>query len=119
MLFQGAIASSTTSDERKRRAMGLVVGHAAAGDDARIEESQLLLDALGDLDASHFAVLSRMAVAGEDQDAVRAVAEATPDPVVAALIRHGLVKTVGTWDGGAAVIAISEFGTKLLDYVRE
>jgi hypothetical protein len=29
------------------------------------------------------------------------------------------VKTVGTWDGGAAVIAISEFGEKLLNYVRE
>jgi hypothetical protein len=52
MFFQGAIAASTTSDERKRRAMGLVVGQAAAGDDVRIEESQLLLDALRDLDAS-------------------------------------------------------------------
>jgi hypothetical protein len=29
------------------------------------------------------------------------------------------VKTVGTRDGGAAVIAISEFGEKLLNYVRE
>jgi hypothetical protein len=48
---------------------------------------------------------------------VRGIADTAPDPVVAALIR--LVKTAGTWDGGAAVNAISVFGRKLLGYVRE
>ena len=47
-------------------------------------------DALRDLDGPHFAVLGRMKVAGQDQDAVRKVADAAPDPVVAALIRHAL-----------------------------
>lgn len=118
MFFQADYAAITTSSEKKRRAMGLVVAQAAAGDDARVEESKLLLDALRDLDSPHFAVLARVEVAGEDGDAVREVTAAAPEPVIAALVRQGLVETSGTWDGGLVVTVISKFGRKLLTYVR-
>lgn len=118
MLVMSAFAASQTSVEGKRRAMGRVVGRAAR-DDAAIDESQLMLRVLIDLDTPEFNVLARIAVVGGDQDAARSIAEGAPLPVASALIRNGLVETVGTLGGGLAVVGVTPFGRSLLDFVNE
>jgi hypothetical protein len=97
--------------------MGRVVARAAS-DDAEVEMMQLVMSALGDLDSPHFSTLAKVREGGEgNPDWARSVADSAPDPVVAALIRHGTVATVGTYDGGLAVTDLTPFGRMLLDYV--
>jgi hypothetical protein len=119
LFLDGAVAASSTSLRAKRRAMGRVVANAAS-DDAEVELMQLVMSVLVDLDAPHFAVLGKIAEGGEENlDWARSVADAAPDPVVAALIRHGAVATVGTFDGGLAVSGLTSFGRLLLEYVAD
>jgi uncharacterized protein related to proFAR isomerase len=118
MFFEAAVASSATAHAQKRKAMAAVVAQAAT-DDARVDESQLLMDALVDLDAPQFAVLGQIDGVGDDEDEVRRLADAAPEPVVAGLNRHGLLTQVGTYGGGYAVTSISRFGRDLLAYLRE
>ena len=91
-------AAQRTALAWKRRAMGRVVGRAAT-DDALVDDSELLFRALSDLDGPEFGLLSRMASDQGGQDEVRALADAAPQPVVSALVRNGVVDTVGTFDG--------------------
>jgi hypothetical protein len=118
MLVSGVFAASETAVEEKRRAMGRVVG-SAARDDATIDDGQLMLRVLINLDAPEFHVLGRIADVNGDQDAVRGVAEEAPQPIVSALIAHGLVETVGTFDGGLAVVGLTSFGRGLLALLNE
>lgn len=111
------MAASATGLQSKRDAMARVVAM-AIDDDADVELLQLMMSALRDLDAPHFATLARIAAAANSQ-AARDAAEAMPEPVTAALIRHGLVTTSGTMDEGLAVVGISKFGSGLLAYVTE
>jgi hypothetical protein len=119
LFLDGAVAASSTSLRAKRRAMGRVVANAAS-DDAEVELMQLVMSVLVDLDAPHFAVLGKIAEGGEENlDWARSVADAAPDPVVAALIRHGTVATAGTFGGGLAVSGLTSFGRLLLEYVAD
>jgi len=119
LFVDGAVAASGTSLQAKRRAMGRVVAKAAS-DNAEVEMMQLVMSALGDLDAPHFSTLAKIVEGGDGNlDWARSVADAAPDPVVAALIRHGTVATVGTLDGRLAVSGLTPFGRLLLDYVTD
>jgi hypothetical protein len=111
-------AAQRTALAWKRRAMGRVVGRAAA-DDALVEDSELLFRALSDLDGPEFRLLSRMASDQGGQDEVRALADAAPQPVVSALVRNGVMDTVGTFDGPPVPVKVSRFGRSLLDFVNE
>ncbi len=117
MLVSAAFAASETAVEEKRRAMGRVVGQAAR-DDARIDESQVLLRALLDLDGPEFRLLGQIAPLDGDQDAVRTVADAAPSPVVSVLLRNGVVEQVGTYGGGQAIVGLTPFGRALVEFVR-
>ncbi len=116
MLVSAAFAASETAVKDKRRAMGRVIGQAAR-DEALIDESQVLLRVLIDLDAPEFHVLGQVAVKDGDQDAVRAVADAASPPVTSALVRNGVVETVGTYDGGLAIVGLTPFGRTLVHFV--
>jgi hypothetical protein len=118
MLVSAVFAASETAVEEKRRAMGRVVGRAAR-DDATIDDGQLMLRVLINLDAPEFHVLGRIADVNGDQDAVRGVAEEAPQPIVSALIAHGVVETVGTFGGGLAVVGLTSFGRGLLALLNE
>jgi hypothetical protein len=98
--------------------MGRVVGRAAR-DDATIDDGQLMLRVLINLDAPEFHVLGRIADVDGDQDAVRAVADEAPQPIVSALIAYGVVETVGTFDGGLAVVGLTSFGRSLLAMLND
>jgi hypothetical protein len=118
MLVSAGFAASETPVQEKRRAMGRVIGRAAR-DDATIDDGQLMLRLLINLDAPEFHVLGRIADVDGDQDAVRAVADKAPQPIVSALIAHGVVETVGTFDGGLAVVGLTSFGRSLLAMLNE
>ena len=119
LFVDGAVAASGTSVQAKRRAMGRVVANAAT-DDAEVEVMQLVMSAFADLDAPHFSTLAKIAEGGDgNPDWARSVADSAPVPVVAALVRHGTVETVGTMGGGQAVSGLTSFGRLLLDYVGD
>jgi hypothetical protein len=118
LLLAAASAATSTALAWKRRAMGRVVGRAAT-DDALVDESELLFRALSDLDGPEFGLLGRMATEKGGQDAVRALADAAPQPVVSGLVRNGVVDTVGTFDGPPVPVGVSQFGRSLLDFVSE
>ena len=117
LLLAAASAAERTALAWKRRAMGRVVGHAAA-DDALVDDSELCF-ALSDLDGPEFGLLSRMASDQGGQDEVRALADGAPQPVVSALVRNGVVDSVGTFDGPPVPVSVSRFGRSLLDFVNK
>lgn len=116
MLVSAAFAATESAVEEKRRAMGRAVGQAAR-DDAAIDESQILLRVLLDLDAPEFHILGEIAPLDGEPDDVRAAVDGVPTPVVSALIRNGVVETVGTYDGGQAVTGLTPFGRMLVALV--
>ena len=91
VLFNKAVrAALETPTEAKRRAMGRVVG-AALTDDAEIDQSVLMLEALIDLEAPHFATLAKINAA-ETFGKGAAAATKAGDAVEAGLRRHGLIQ---------------------------
>ena len=95
--------------------MGRVVGRAVL-DDAQVERGQLLIAALADLDAPHFRLLAEL---GRAEDSQSAAAIPVPEPLRAALIRHGVVEAGPSWSGNIIVTGVSDFGRELLSYVRD
>jgi len=116
MFVQAAFSAAGSSFEPKRRAMGRVVGQAAT-DDAQIDMSQLLIAVLIDLEAPHFHALGALAAARDPRSKV--AADDLPWPVVAGLQRHGLIETMGTYNGGTMIKELTPFGRQLLDYVTQ
>ena len=103
VLFLEAVEAATrTGLEDKRRLLSRVVG-AAVLDDAKVEDGQLLVQALRELDAPHVRGLEMVRrvtdepqpedVTGDSrqarQRACKAAGESLPDPVRAALVRTG------------------------------
>lgn len=115
----------------KRRLLARVVAKAVL-DEAEIEPAQLLVQALRDLDSPHLRALVRIRnaektaeevdVDGETDDArgeriadaAETAGRTEPTPIIAALIRTGVVYPATLWNGGVAVYGVSEFGRRLL-----
>jgi hypothetical protein len=89
---------------RKREAMGRVVRAVLDGDDATVDESELLLLALERLDAPHFAALARLAdrAADLDEETVGVASADVPGltaPILSALFSVGAVGQQSGWGG--------------------
>lgn len=125
-------AGSDSYDEAKRRLLGRVVGRAVL-DDARIDESEMIVFALREMDAPHARALEELRRV-EDSSArtpeepyepervSEELAETSrryPVPIVATLIRVGVVIPATVVGGGVAVFAVSDFGRALLQQLRD
>jgi len=130
LLVDAARAVNLTAWEQKRVAMGVVVAAALNGDDAQLDDSELLVTALTDLDRHHFRLLARLrdlALTEEgsysstgrwEQLGIKA-----HDSVIAGLQRHGAIVDVGgdggdAVGGGGTIFWVSDFGRDLLRLVE-
>ena len=133
MLFVSALeAASRTAVSEKARALGLLLADAA--ERANFDEIELLILALADLEAPHIAGLrliekyrsdDELLASGEkeedlsghpERDARLAAIAELPEPVRAALLRHGLINQRAGYD--IYIEGISQFGRRLLEYLR-
>ncbi|GAA3815580.1 hypothetical protein [Cellulomonas soli] len=123
-------AALRSSVEAKRRRLVKAVS-AAVLDDARVDESLLVADALSQLDVPHLLALARMAdewevTRSDMSDAVRwgasNVFAATPEAIRAALVRTGTAKSsVGTYIALAEPSrqdGITDFGLSIVADLR-
>lgn len=137
-LFVTALeAAAATAVEEKVTALGLLLADAASTADTRtFDEKELMVLALADLEWPHVRALRELAEYPSDAELsaelgsenVSAVNEDTrrrertqlvaslPRPVVAALVRHGLVSENAGY--GFYVEGITPFGRSLLDYLE-
>ena len=133
MLFVSALeAASRTAVTEKARALGLLLADAA--DQPEFDEIELMVLALVDLEAPHIAGLRRIAKYPSDDDLLafgetpetlsknpervarlQAIRQ-LPEPVRAALLRHGLINLRAGYD--VYIEGISEFGRRLIEYLR-
>jgi hypothetical protein len=131
LFIEGVEIAVRSGLKAKRRLLARVVAKAVL-DDAEVEPRQLLVHAFRDLDAPHLRALTRMRNAEDSAEAVvangetddarsarsrEAVLEASraePIPVVATLIRTGVVYPATLVGGGVAAYGLSEFGRRLL-----
>jgi len=117
LFVRAAEATAISGWEPKRRAMGAVIRSALDGEDAELDDSELLIAALERLEAPHFAALqrldqapdSKMGDARAEQDAGLAA------PVLAGLLSTGAVSQGSGW--GGMIYASSDFGRRLLGLV--
>lgn len=129
-LFVDAVEAATRTGVEGKRILLARVLAAAVLDDARVEEAQLITQALRELDAPHIRALERIRLAADTLDdlpererkeaqAVLSAGRAEPVPVVAVLVRTGVVEPATLFGGGHAVHDITDFGRNLLDALRE
>ncbi len=137
LFIRAAESAATSLTSSKAAALGrLLADRASATGDQAVDELELLTLALVDLEWPHIKGLSEMALfpsdadlkidyPGDDQkataDARRAerfeALDQVPKPVVAALIRHGLL---GQQSGYSLYVdGVTEFGRTLLGYLEE
>lgn len=144
ILWTALQAITMTGVESKRRVLQKVVANAMTSDDP-IDMDQLKVMALAELDAPHLRALVRLAEADwldrksssrrrdsspeNEQTYVDMVAKREPIPVLAALIRTGVVYPGGAVDTGQGLLrmpparelsvgGVTEFGEDLLDDLR-
>ena len=120
VFLRAATAVAVTHWEPKRKAMGRVVGQ-ALGDDAAVDESEMLLLALEELGAPHFAALARLADTAAQQRETKGAVEAIQvpgltAPVLAALLGVGAVSQVSGL--GGLLHRPTGFGLRLLNLVK-
>lgn len=129
LMLDALDTAGRTGLDAKRRLLAQVLADAVL-DDAKVEESQLITQALRDLDAPHIRALERIRLASdtvaqlpepekERSEVVLAAGRAEPTPVIAVLIRVGAVEPATIFGGGHGVHDISDFGRNLLDALRE
>lgn len=141
LLFSMAIdAALRTNAERKIRALGKAVARGTlAGDDAKIDEEQLVVSTLADLEAPHIRILLALTEGPQlAENGVHtrsrggAIKDAFGDfarPVLAVLERHALLRRTQRpkWDDPESVAVdaildqyqISTYGRLVLDHLRE
>jgi hypothetical protein len=119
IFVRAAEATAVSAWEPKRRAMGLVVRAALDGDDAEVDDSELVLIALERLEAPHFAALQRLdqatAPLGEREAVAAGDIPGLTTPILAALISVGAAEQLSGWD--SLVYKSSDFGRRLLALV--
>jgi hypothetical protein len=116
-MFVAAVDSALrTGLERKRRYLARVVANAVL-DDAKVDESELIVQALRDLDGPHLRALERLRQAedsahtdNEKSAAVQEAAKEEPAPIRAVLSATGAV-TPAPFGG---IFRVSPFGRTLL-----
>jgi hypothetical protein len=129
-------AAACSGLEAKRRLLGRVVTRAVL-DDARVDETSLVVGVLGQIDAPHVRCLEAVRRAEEEAEAAGEVPQraqyadrqlipgiveagrAQPEPVLAALTSLGLLEASGTYDGTALVKGLTSFGQALLQDLRD
>lgn len=122
-LFINALDSAArTGYEPKRRLLAQVVINAAL-DDAVIDESWLVEQALRDLDAPHLRALERIRLAVDQfppdstkdrADAAIAAGALEPESVRAVLVRTGVAAAPVFPGGGIGIAYVSQFGRAIL-----
>lgn len=143
ILWTALQAITMTGVESKRKVLERVVANAMTSDEP-IDMEQLKVMALAELDAPHLRALVRLAEADwldrkassrrrdspeNGQTYVDMVAKQEPIPVLAALIRTGVVYPGGAVDAGQGLLrmpparelsigGVTEFGEELLDDLR-
>lgn len=119
MLREALEAGARTSVEAKRIAMGRVLGQAVK-DDAQIDDSAAMLQALAALENPHFALLARIRTFADSAGQLGG-GFGVPEPYKSALIAEGLV-TVSIQTirpTGLAVTGLTDFGRRLLSWLHE
>lgn len=125
-------AGSSSGLRQKRRLLGKLVA-AAVLDDARVDESVLVIGVLAQIDAPHVLCLESIRRAEDAAEAagevepraegaeraivtrIKDAGRAHPAPVIAVLTSLGLIETTGAWNGTALVQGLTAFGHTLLD----
>jgi hypothetical protein len=119
MLREALEAGARTSNEAKRVAMGRVLGQAVK-DDAQIDDSAAMLQALAALESPHFALLARLETERDSaSEVIRGLR--VPEPYRSELIAQGLV-TISVQvlrPTGLAITGLNDFGRRLLTWVRD
>ena len=124
------IAASQTADDRRLRTFGALLGDAVRQRGDRLDETQLLATALGEIEAPHVVVLAVLAEPppgasergrhlGWNLQQVEAAVPMEANLVLACLnglTRHGLADSP-TGYGGATVYVITDFGRALLKVI--
>jgi hypothetical protein len=118
-IIRAATINSLTDWEDKRQVLASVVRAVVAGDDAELDDAELLVDALEDLDRPHIALLVRIYEEQEATGETVRIYYLDPEPhpsAVSGLIRHGLVSSEGTGLtlGGITRCSVTTFGEDLL-----
>lgn len=103
--------------EAKRVTMGRVLGSALT-DDADIDDSAAMLAALAVFEAPHFRYLETLA--SEPPPPPPLVEMPILEPYRSQLVAHGAVElgASGTWEPHLRVSGVTEFGSRLLDWIR-
>lgn len=135
LVVRAVEAAARSSHEAKRRLLSNVV-KAAVLDDAKVDESVLVVGVLQQLDAPHIRCLEevwraekealasgemRPPARGAQRELTQAVREATthyPPFLLHELERLGLLDGSVTWDGVSHVTGTTEFGARLLNDLR-
>jgi hypothetical protein len=135
-------SAARTGYEAKRRLLARVVINAAR-DDALVDESVLIQQALHELEGPHIRAAERLRSVyescqmtpeylakypGQDpnqllhskrRDACFQASRYEPAPVVATLVRTGMAAPPTLVGGGVGVAYITDFGRAVLDYLRD
>jgi len=134
IVIEALSAAARTGLEAKRRALSKIVS-AAILDDARVDETQLLVMALRDLEGPHVRALTRAVRAqgvdvtgwGESRNpervlavnAVDAVLTAEPTAVIATLLRTGAITQDGMTYATIRANRVTDFGIAILVYLLD
>jgi hypothetical protein len=119
MLWAALDAGVRTPNEAKRVAMGRVVGR-AINDDAQIDDSAALLQALAAFEAPHFVLMAQFQTKRDDASDLYGGFHA-PEPYRSALIAQGVV-AIGVQTvrpTGLQIMGLNDFGRRLLKWVTE
>jgi hypothetical protein len=117
MLVEAGEAARGTSWEAKRIAMGRVLAHAIS-DDADIDYDAALLSALAALEAVHLRYIAQIADAN-DKPMPPQAGHLVLEPYRSHLIAQGVLELGTTYDGDDAIVGISEFGLRLMAWIRD
>ena len=123
LLLNALEAGERTSMAEKRRVLGQAVGRAARNP-GLISENELQVRALQDLDVPHVEAMSVIAEAPGRHPELRAdlaiskELAAYPEPVIAALVRNGIVEAEPSYADPNAIGGLSRFGRQLLADLR-
>jgi hypothetical protein len=119
MLWTALDAGARTPNEAKRVAMGRVVGQ-AVNDDAQIDDSAALLQALAAFEAPHFALLAKFQTQRDSASDLYGGFQA-PEPYRSALIAQGVVSIAvqAIRPTGLQITGLNDFGRRLLSWVSK